>query len=157
MLKHKQRSGLGQLAAVLALLIGGGVFGALLGKAVAPDSEAGVFVSGAMLPVALFVGVSLWLGAAVAFMRFHLLRRLFVGQPERLAAARARDIVPPGSFVFVPSSVATAVAAACVVSVLSTQATFLRVGGLYLTTGLVHGLVAWWLARVGLLPVPDGT
>ncbi len=156
MVQYRQRSGLAQLAAVVGILVGGGAGGALLGRAIAPDSGASVFISGAMLPVAVFLGVTLWLGSAVLFVAWQVARRL-LGRREESAAIRARLTVPPGSAAFVPSAVATSLAAACVVGVLSREAGLLEAIVLYGVVGLAYGLGAWWMARAGYFPAPDGT
>jgi hypothetical protein len=154
--KYRQRSGVAQLAVVLGLLLGGGAGGALLGSSVASDSSGSVFVSGAMLPVGLFLGVSLWSGSAVVFVVVRLFRR-WLGRADESKAVREGLALPPGSAALVPSCVASSVGAACVVSALSTEASLLGAMGPYLLAGLAYGLAAWWLARAGWFPAPDGT
>lgn len=156
MVEYKQRSGLAQIAAVLGIVIGGGAGGAVLGRAVASDSGASVFVSGAMLPLGAFLGICLWLGSAVVFVVAQVVRRGLSPREER-AAARERFSLPPGSVAFVPSSVGSSVAAACLVSALSAEASLLGIAGPYVVVGLAYGLAAWWLARAGYFPAPDGT
>lgn len=157
MVEYKKRAGLAQLAAVLGVLGGGVVAGFLFGRVVAPDSQASAFVSAIMLPVAVFAGVTLWLGGAIVFVVANVVKAAVSDRPAATAAVRERYALPPGSVAFVPASVVCALVAAFLVSTLSTEATLFRTSALYLLVGLAHGLVAWRLARSGYFPAPDGT
>ncbi len=150
--KWRARSGLVQLVTLLGLLVGGAGAGGVIGTLAAPDSLGGVVLSAAMLPVALFIGVTLWLGSAVVVLVARLARGVRPGE------ARFRgEAVPPGAIVFVPSGVLIATITALSVSVMSERAHLTWIGLPYVVLGGLFGMLAWRLAQMGYLPCSDGS
>jgi hypothetical protein len=151
-----ERSVASRLAALFLTPVGGGVLGAEIGHAVAPDSVPAMALTTVMLPLALFTGLALWLGSALFLSVLRLLGGLVgVSAKGRPTQANA-PFAPPGAIVLVLTAVASSSAAACAVSLLSSRATLLRTLVLYVAVGLAYGVVAWRLARMGFLRPATG-
>jgi hypothetical protein len=139
-----ERGAASRLFALFLTPVAGGVMGALLGNAVAPDSVPSRAITTFMLPFALFAGLGLWLSAALVLG----VGQLLVG---RKAEPSAAPFSPAGSIVIVATAVGVSLGAACLVSALSDAARLLPTLAVYGAAGLGYGIVAWHLARRGYL------
>jgi hypothetical protein len=155
MTEEIERGPWSRAAALLLTTFGGGGAGMLLGNVFARDSEMARALTAFMLPVALVLGLGLWLSAALFLALVRLLiglvRRERPDPPDRPHGM----FVPPGSALLLVVSVGCSLVGAGLVSLLLERATPLRVVGPYGLTGVVYGLVAWRLARLGYLRPPE--
>lgn len=140
--------------AMFGLFLGGGGIGLWLADVLAPGSRAAQAVSFFALPLAFAAGLQLWYGLALLSV---VPRLLGFGRsrprPRPSGSAVRPDL--PGSVVFVPLSSGIAAIAGIVVGLLSpTEAAWL-VALVYWLAGTAHGLVAWRLARRGVLLPPE--
>jgi hypothetical protein len=142
-------------AALLGLFLGGAGAGLGLAMALAPDSwfaETGSFFA---LPMAFAAGLQLWYGLAL----FSLIPRLFRwvsnwnSPPTEGRPAAGQGL--PGSFVFLPLSSAAGALAGVVAGLVSSTSPVWFVVLAYWLVGTVHGLLAWRLARAGVLLPPE--
>jgi hypothetical protein len=143
------------VGAVLGLFLGGAVAGIGLARALAPGSWVAETVSFFALPIAFAAGLQAWYGLAL----FSLIPRLLRGLGGSYSgAARAREPRPlrlPGSFVFLPLSSGAGAVAGIVVGLVSSTDPVWFVALVYWLVGTAHGLLAWRLARSGVLLPPE--
>lgn len=140
------------IAAFLGLFLGGAVIGVELAEELAPGSWIAQIVSFFALPFAFATGLQAWYGLALFSLIPRLVRWLVAGRPPGQALETPRI---PGSFVFVPISSAAGGAAGLVVGLASrTHPSWLIVVAYWLL-GTIHGVVAWRLARRGVLLPPE--
>jgi hypothetical protein len=145
---------LATVSALLGLFLGGAAAGLGLARALAPGSWLAELVSFFALPVAFAVGLQAWYGLALLSLIPRLLRRMSVSnlpptpdQPRPLS----------GTFVFLPLSSAAGALAGAVAGLSSATSPSWLVFLVYWLTGTVHGLLAWRLARGGVLLPPEST
>jgi len=144
----------GPLVAVgvfMGLFLGGGAVGAGLMGLLAPGSWLAGTVGLFALPVAFAVGLQAWQGLA--------LLSLF---PRLLARHRSDGSSPPsrspdglgglrGSFVFLPLSSGAGALAGTIAGLASSANPWWLVAVTFWLAGTAHGLLAWQLARRGVL------
>lgn len=134
--------------AVLGLFFGGAAIGAWLAGALAPGSWVATGVGFFALPIAFAAGLQAWYGLALLSLIPRLVRR---GR----GIGRRPPSGLPGSWTFLPfSSAAGAVAGGVVGLVSTTQPVWFAVL-MYWLAGTIHGLLAWRLARQGILLPPE--
>jgi len=135
--------------AYVALFLGAGALGGFLSRGLAPGSWPAEVVGFFALPVAFAVGLQLWCGLALLSVIPVLLRR----------RPRVRPVSPRGGlfggFVFVPLSFVAGALAGAVTGMLSRTQPFWWVALLWWGVGILHGLMAWRLARTGYLVPPE--
>jgi hypothetical protein len=142
------------IAALLALFPGAAAVGVGLARWLAPGSWVADAVSFFALPVAFATGLQIWYGVALFGMLVRLVGRWRAGAVPVRDRAVARPPLP-GSVVFLPlSSGAGAIAGLVAGLVSSTQPAWL-VMLVYWLVGTLHGVVAWRLARRGVLMPPE--
>jgi hypothetical protein len=139
--------------ALFALFLGGGGIGLWLADALAPGSRAAQFVSFFALPLAFAVGLQIWYGLALLSVVPRLLG--FGRSPPEVRPSRGARAELPGSVVFVPVTSGIAAMAGIVVGLLSPTRAAWLVALVYGLVGTAHGLVAWRLARRGVLLPPE--
>ncbi len=143
------------LAAFLLLFIGGAALGLWLAAALAPGSRVAEVVSFLALPIAFAAGLQAWYGLALLGLLPRLWRWL---RNPGARADRARGLAPaelPGSWVFLPISSAAGAAAGLITGFVSSTGPVWLVLLAYWAAGTLHGLLAWRLARGGLLLPPE--
>jgi hypothetical protein len=149
--EEAERSVANRLAALFLTPVIGGVAGALLGNAVAPDSVPSRAITTFMLPFSLFAGLGVWLSAALVLG----IGRLLIGRRAERSVRNSRTtevpFSPPGSIMVLVTAVGFSLCAACFVSALSSKARLLPTLIAYGAMGLGYGVVAWQLARRGYL------
>ena len=149
----KEPGALAMIAALFGLFLGGGAIGLALASTFAPGSMVANMVSFAALPLAFAVGLQMWYGLALVHAVFRLLVMRRSSQPKK----RARPSGLAGSFVFLPLSSAAGATAGAVVGLLSTARSGLLAWLVYWAVGTIHGMLAWRLARAGVLMPPEST
>ncbi|MGR9101453.1 MAG: hypothetical protein ACU826_12900 [Gammaproteobacteria bacterium] len=149
------RRPLWSMLALLSLaLFGGGEAGLFLAASLAPDSDVAAFFSFLMLPAALIAGFYGWLGLALLSGVGRWVAGDFRRRPVDPGAERGQ-IVPDGSWAFVPAAAGFASVGGLLAGLLSATQSFLVVVGLYCLAGTLYGVALWRLARAGYLPFPD--
>ncbi len=131
---------LSEILVLVSLLGGGAVLGERLARYVAPQHALLQLAGLVMLPMALVLGLSIWLG-------FGLARELWAGAKERQRSA-FRWRRPKGSALLLPVSLGICIGmafAACSCSNLAPHYVF----NLYLAVGSAYGLAAWLFAHWG--------
>ena len=135
---------------VLALLfLGGGVAGLGIARLVAPGSFAAEFFGTFAFPLSFGIGLQWWVGAALVTEAWRTIRR---GGGRAADSGEVR--IPPGSFAFVPPSVAVVGAAGLLIGIFGSTLGVLVTTGLYLALGLSYGVACWLYAKNGYLPFP---
>lgn len=133
----------------LVLFLGAAALGILLARSLAPGSWPAEVVGFFALPVAFAIGLQLWFGLALLSVIPVLVRR----RPW------IRPVSPRGGlfggFVFVPLSSVAGALAGVVTGMLSRTQPFWWVALLWWGVGILHGLMAWRLARTGYLLPPE--
>ncbi|HLA79828.1 MAG TPA: hypothetical protein VJU18_19810, partial [Vicinamibacteria bacterium] len=135
---------------LFGMIIGGAVVGGVMRLVVAPDSAVAFAISCAMLPFALLSGLGLWLSAALGLGVARLIGSVFVPR-WRKPWGQGRRFVPPGSALIVATCLGYSVGGATAVAAVSSRATLMPTLTLFATGGLVYGVAAWRLARLGFL------
>jgi hypothetical protein len=142
-----------------AVVIAAPVGGHLLGSALAPTSELAQTL-GIVSPLAsLVMGVLLWLGTfalrlawKLLLLPFRLVIRLVTGRKARSdREGQDFDQAPPGTFAFVPVTVAVFTICGAGIGLLSETTGVLLATAVLSGTGLVYGVVLWRLAKHGYL------
>ena len=147
---------------VLALLLfGGGGLGMLLADALAPGSTFATAVGMFMLPLCLGAGLGAWYSVASTAVWSRLVKALFrVGGGQDLQSAMTESFADmqgkamPGTWVFIPVSVAISAVAGLLIAIAATSGALTALAAVA-GTGIVYGLLLRWLARNGHLPLPD--
>jgi hypothetical protein len=142
------------ILALLGLFLGSAVIGVALARTFAPGSFLADIVSFFALPVAFAFGLKAWFGLALAGAAIRVIgmRRTHAVQGS---TPRAATTPLPGSFVFLPLSSGAGAAAGIVVAIVSTRGSGWLAWLTYWIVGTLHGLVAWRLARAGVLMPPE--
>jgi hypothetical protein len=139
------------VVAVLGLFFGGAAIGLGLAGALAPGSGVATVVSFFALPIAFAAGLQTWYGLALLSLLPRLLRWGRGAGPRPVLSGEEATSGLSGAWVFLPFSSAGAVVAGGVVGLVSTtQAAWFTVL-VYWLVGTLHGLLAWRLARGGIL------
>lgn len=142
------------IGALLGLFLGGAAVGVGLARLFAPDSWPAEMVSFFALPVAFAAGLQAWYGLALLGLMARLLRRPGPGaRPATVAAPTPRQL--SGSFVFLPLSSGAGALAGLLVGLMSPTSRLWLVLLVYWLVGTLHGLLAWRLARKGVLLPPE--
>jgi hypothetical protein len=142
------------ISALLSLFLGGAAAGIGLAGILAPGSWLAEIVSFFALPVAFAAGLQAWYGLAL----FSLIPRLFrwvSGSSSRPAGDQAERRRLPGSLVFLPLSSGAGALAGIVVGLVSPTHPIWVIVLVYWLVGTAHGLLAWRLARGGVLLPPE--
>jgi hypothetical protein len=134
---------------------GAGGLGLALAAALAPGSQVAAAISFLLLPAALILGFNAWLGLAILILVPQLIGRLLGSGSMRPPIDARREVVPPGSWAFLPISSAVALAGGIVVGFFSVTHEVWFVALVYWTVGTAYGAILWFLARIGYLPFPD--
>lgn len=144
------RGALPLIAAIFGLFLGAAGVGGALAAMFAPESFFAQCVSFFALPVAFAIGLQAWYGFAIigAVLRLIVLRSRAVSKPSPVTPSI------PGGFVFLPISSTMGALAGVLVGMVSPQP-LLFVASIYWITGTIHGLLAWRLARAGVLVPPE--
>jgi hypothetical protein len=145
------------VSALVGLFLGGAAAGSGLARALAPDSWIAETVSFFALPVAFAVGLQAWYGLALVSLIPRVLRLLSSSHPLPARVRKARPAQLPGSFLFLPLSSGAGTVAGVVVGLLSSTYPVWFIVLVYWLVGTVHGLLAWRLARGGILVPPEST
>lgn len=141
---------------VLAVaFFGAGGLGLALAATLAPGSQVASAISFLLLPAALILGFNAWLGLAILILVPQLIVRLLRPGPSRVLVEARREVVPPGSWAFLPMSSVIALAGGIVVGFLSVAYQGWVVALVYWLVGTIYGASLWFLARTGYLPFPD--
>ncbi len=140
-----------QLLLFLGLLFASIVGGALLSDYFAPGSHLARLLGLLSLVVPLLVGMLLWLGVTILVAVWRILRR---GLRTSSSASPRPCEIPPGSSIFLPTSVLIVGMTGLLVGALGSTRPFLVTFAAYVLVGLAHGLTCWALARHGYLPFP---
>ncbi len=142
------------------LFAAGGAGGAVLGRALAGDSELAVGLTAFAFALSMIMGWQAWLGTAILWACARLLKIGIdkvrgKGWPKPRTEHPDELFVPPGSWVFALVSPCLLLATGFVVALLSRRAS-LAVGILvYPFVGLAYGALLWQAARRGYLPFPE--
>jgi hypothetical protein len=151
----KPRSHWITVAVFLGLFFGGGYGGALLARALAPDSDLAEFVGFLIFPSAFAVGILAWVGASLPAAARRLMRLMrHNARPSSFGAESPPDTMPPRSFAFVPAALIICTVLGAVIAVLSTRLDPGWVICLYAALGFGYGCICWKLAQAGLLGFP---
>lgn len=143
------------LGALIGLFLGGAAVGGGLAAVLAPESWLAQAVSFFALPVAFAAGLQAWYGLALLSLIPRVLRVLSGSRPPPGALRTAGAPRLPGSFVFLPLSSGAGALAGTVVGIVSSAYPFWVILPVYWLVGTVHGLLAWRLARSGVLVPPE--
>lgn len=143
------------LGAYLLLFLGGAAVGLGLARALAPESWLAEAVSFFALPVAFASALQAWYGLALLSLVPRLLGWLRGAGPAVIPGRPDRPHGLPGSFVFLPFSSAAGALTGIVVALVATGRSAWVVLGAYWLVGTAHGLLAWRLARAGVLIPPE--
>jgi hypothetical protein len=144
------------ISALLGLFLGGAAAGIGLARALAPDSWVAETVSFFALPVAFATGLQAWYGLALFSLIPRVLRWWLSGSHASPAGVRqTRPVQLPGSFVFLPLSSGAGTVAGLVVGLVSSTYPLWFIVLVYWLVGTLHGLLAWRLARGGVLLPPE--
>ncbi len=140
---------------LLAFFVGGGLAGACLARALAPDSELAQLIGMFALPIGLFFGLILWLGTASVIA----LTRRVAQAGKRLEGPRAEyewgtTVIPPGSRAFVVTSIVPSLAVGVLVGLLSATSGVTLCAVAYVGMGAAYGVLCWKAAANGYLPFP---
>lgn len=149
------RSPLSVAAAFLGLFAGGAAAGAGLARLLAPGSWWAGALSVFAFPVAFALGLQSWFYLALLGAVPRVARLLFRG-----GAGPVRPLVKapiPGASAFVPIASGIGGAVGLVVGWLSNTHSVWLVTLVYWVAGTLYGLLAWRLARAGLLMPPEST
>jgi hypothetical protein len=139
----------------LGLFFGGGFGGALLARALAPDSDLAEFVGFLIFPSAFAVGILAWVGSSLPAAARRLMRLIRPSVPPHLFKEKNPTVtVPPGSFAFVPAALITCTLFGAVIAALSTDLASGWVVCLYALLGLGYGFICWKLAQAGFVGFP---
>jgi hypothetical protein len=149
------RGALPAILALLSLFLGGAAVGSGLAGALAPGSWLAAVVGFFALPVAFAAGLQAWYGLALVSLLPRLLSWFRRAGPRPVS--RGRDAGPglSGSWIFLPLSSASGAAAGLVVGVVSSTQPAWLILLVYWLVGTLHGLLAWRLARGGILLPPE--
>jgi hypothetical protein len=134
---------------------GAGGLGLALAAALAPGSQVASAISFLLFPFAMISGFNAWLGLAVLILAPQLIARLLRRGPSRGPTDARREVIPPGSWAFLPISSAVALAGGIVVGFFSVTHEVWFVALVYWMVGTAYGAILWFLARIGYLPFPD--
>lgn len=134
---------------------GAGGLGLALAAALAPGSQVASAISFLLLPAALILGFNAWLGLAILILVPQLIARLLRPGPSRVPVEARSEVVPPGSWAFVPMSSVITLVGGIVVGFLSITHQSWVVALVYWLVGTAYGASLWFLARAGYLPFPD--
>ena len=141
--------------AFVGLFLGSAAVGSGLARVLAPGSWLAEAVSFFALPVAFAMGLQLWYGLAL----FGLVPRLVRTLLRSDGAGPVSTLQPPaalaGSWVFLPTSSGLGAVAGLVVGVASPTQSLWTVLPVYWLVGTLHGVLAWRLARAGVLMPPE--
>ena len=151
----KEPGALAMIAALFGLFLGGGAIGLVLASTFAPGSMVANAVSFFALPLAFAVGLQMWYGLALLHAVVRLLGMRRTPHVPRENRTRASGLA--GSFVFLPLSSAAGATAGAVVGLLPTARSGLLAWLVYWAVGTIHGMLAWRLARAGVLMPPEST
>ncbi len=145
------------------LLLGGMGVGVVLAKILAPGSAFAQFVGLLMLPLCLAIGMSSWYAAASTHVWNGLSEAMFQafsGKDFDQAVDESMRALPfegealPGTYVFLPVSLAVSLIAGGLVGLTSASVGFLPVLGVMAMVGLGYGVLLRSLARNCFLPIP---
>jgi hypothetical protein len=138
--------------AFFGLFIGGALVGLGLARLLAPGSWWADALSGFALPLAFVLSLQAWFGLALLSLIPRLVRRLLGRDPW----GSAPPLPPiPGAAAFVPISSAIGLVVGIAVGWLSATHALWLVASVYWLVGTFYGLLAWRLARAGLLLPPE--
>ena len=140
-----------QFLLFLGLLFGSMVGGTFLSDYFAPGSHVARLLGLLSLAVPLLVGMVLWLGITILVSVWRILRR---GLRTSSSAPTLTCEIPPGSSIFLPTSVLIVGTTGLLVGALGSTRPFLVTFAVYALVGLAYGLTCWGLARHGYLPFP---
>lgn len=143
------------VSALLGLFLGGAAAGVGLARALAPGSWVADTVSFFALPIAFAAGLQIWYGLALVSLIPRILRWLRGSYPSPAGGRHPRPLQLPGSFVFLPLSSAAGALGGIVVGLVSSAYPVWFIMLVYWLVGTVHGLLAWRLARGGVLLPPE--
>lgn len=150
----RQRSALIQFLLVLLLFLGGGLCGSLLSRYFAPASVAAAFAGFFMMPFSFLMGLQLWLGLAIFHAIWIFLKRLVLKQELFDRSRAVQEMIPSGTFVFLPVSIVVCTTAGALSGIFSDRSGFVLTTLAYLVIGSIYGTAAWQLAKRGYLPFP---
>jgi hypothetical protein len=142
------------ILALLALFPGAAAVGVGLARWLAPGSWVADAVSFFALPIAFAAGLQMWYGLALFGALVQLVGRWRVGAVPVRDHAVARPPLP-GSAVFLPLSSGAGAFAGLVAGLVSSTQRAWLVMLVYWLVGTLHGVVAWRLARSGVLMPPE--
>lgn len=144
-------------AAFLGLFLGGAAIGTGLAEALAPGSRIAVVVSFFALPVAFATGMQLWYGLALLSLLPRLVGRLTGAAPRASTGSPGSTPGLSGAWVFLPLGSAAGALAGGVAGLASPTRSAWLVWLVYWLVGTAYGLLAWRLARAGVLLPPEST
>ena len=148
------RGTLATVSALLGLFLGSGAAGLGLARLFAPGSWIAEVVSFFALPVAFAAGLQAWYGLALLGLVPRLVELLVSrSRPGSSVATGPRRLA--GSIVFLPLSSGAGFLAGLVVGLTSPTSSLWLVLLAYWLLGTGHGLLAWRLARGGVLVPPE--
>lgn len=144
---------------VFAVVIAAPAGGLLLGRALAPTSDLAQALGLAAPLASLFLGVILWLGTLalrlawqLVLLPFRLIIRLVRGRKARRdRKGQEVEQMPPGSIVFVPTTMVVLTVCGAGIGLLSETTGFLLATAMLSGIGLIYGVILWRLAKHGYL------
>jgi hypothetical protein len=140
---------------LLGLFLGGAAAGGCLSGTLAADSRLAEVVSFFALPLAFAAGLQAWYGLALISLIPRLFRWVSGSGSPRAGRRQGERRRLPGSFVFLPLSSGAGALAGIVVGLVSSTHPVWVIVLVYWLVGSVHGLLAWRLARGGVLLPPE--
>jgi hypothetical protein len=139
------------IAALLVLFPGSAALGVTLADWLAPGSWIAQIAGFFALPLAFVLGLQMWIGVAI----FGAVVRLLVSRSHPPRTSAGDRVVLPGSFVFLPLSSIAGLLAGVITAIVPAASSAILAMGVFWLTGTLHGLVAWQLAKRGVLVPPD--
>ena len=143
--------------AFVGLFLGSAAVGSGLARILAPGSWLAEAVSFLALPVAFAAGLQLWYGLALFSLVPRLLRTFLRSDGAAPDSTPSSTAALAGAWVVLPMSSGLGAVAGLVVGLASpTQSPWIVVP-VYWLVGTLHGVLAWRLAKAGILMPPEAT
>ena len=137
----------------LVLLFGGAMVGLVLALIAAPSSGWAALVGFAVLPLSFFAGLAAWWGIALLNLGGHLVKKVIAREAASPNDSILKSSTPPGSFMFLPTSMIVCLIGGGIISLISWSSWGLIALCGYPTLGLIYGAVAWIGARRGYIAI----
>ena len=147
---------------VAGLFFGGMFSGIVLAAYLAPGSEVAMFIGFMVWPISFGISMSMWYSLTSSDLIKRLIRAVFKSLKtldlneslkNELAGADLQTIT--GTKVFVPATVLISFFAGLAIACGPTTRNFEIVVCTFTGIGLAYGMLVTWLARAGILPMPN--